>query len=307
MKLLHHVTAVVLFLGGHGRLGARQAATRLLALAAIVSAALPAPASAAPVPETAAPLITSSVSVPACAGPCTLTLQILGSGTGLVTADPPGLACREDCFRGVAPPSVVTIDAVADAGSWVSSMSGCVPVTPTRCTFEMPLGDVHVRVVFDRIDGPVTPPPGAAVSPGPAPPSSPIPPPAGCTIGGTPGDDVLSGTSGNDVICALGGNDHIHGGDGADVIRAGAGNDEVEGHGGNDRLEGGRGNDTLSGGRGRDHLIGGMERDRLEGGGGRDELRTRDGVSEVVEGGAGSDRARADRRDRLRGVEKRLP
>jgi hemolysin type calcium-binding protein len=163
--------------------------------------------------------------------------------------------------------------------------------------------------------------------------SAPPPPPAGgpCTIKGRPGADVIVGTPGPDVICGLGGNDQIiglggndriiggpgndliRGGPGRDVLIGGPGRDRLEGGAGADRLLGGRGDgklfgglgaDRLLGGPGRDALAGGASNDRLVGSGGRDvykggagsdTLIARDRVAEVVNGGAGQDRARIDR------------
>ena len=242
-----------------------------------------------------------------CDGPCMLTVRIRGSGAGLVRSDPSELACRTDCSTtGFSPSTIVTLAAVPDAGSWVSGFDGCSPLSGGRCTFEMPATDALLTVVFDRIGGPVTPPTPPVEAP--PPPKVPAPPPPpGCTIGGTPGDDVLYGLAENDVICALGGDDHIHGGGGNDVVRAGPGNDVVEGQDGDDRIDGGLGDDVLHGDRGRDRLVGRGGADRLAGGPGGDELRARDGTRDVVRGGAGIDTARVDRRDRLRGVERRLP
>jgi Tol biopolymer transport system component len=54
------------------------------------------------------------------------------------------------------------------------------------------------------------------------------PRPAGCTIWGTPGPDLLAGTAKRDRICGLGGNDKIVArGGGRDVVRGGAGRDEA--------------------------------------------------------------------------------
>ena len=69
------------------------------------------------------------------------------------------------------------------------------------------------------------------------------------------------------------------------------------GRGGNDRVYGMGGNDTLVGGRGADRLYGGV---------GDDILVARDKRRDVVNGGLGRDRARVDRRDRLRAIEKRF-
>jgi Ca2+-binding RTX toxin-like protein len=104
----------------------------------------------------------------------------------------------------------------------------------------------------------------------------PQPRPNGCTVVGTPGDDVLVGTAGRDVMCGLGGDD---------VLRGLAGRDVLRGGGGDDLLVGGAGRDVLRGGAGSDEL--------LARGGGRDRLF----------GGAGLDAAAFDRLDRLYGVE----
>lgn len=241
-----------------------------------------------------------------CAGPCILNLQIRGFGSGLVTADPPELACRVDCSTsGIAPSTMVTLTAVPDEGSRLTRFEGCPAISPARCRFEMPAADIYFTIVFDRIGGPTTPPSPGVEPPPIAGPVLPIPP-AGCTIGGTRGNDVLFGTAGNDVICTLGGDDHIHGGGGSDVVRAGSGDDVVEGQAGNDSVEGGDGADTLVGSVGRDRLVGGPGRDRLDGGSAEDELRARDGARDVVRGGRGRDTARVDRYDRLVGIERRV-
>ena len=79
------------------------------------------------------------------------------------------------------------------------------------------------------------------------------------------------GTAGDDVLCGLGGSDRIEGGGGADVI------------------------------------IGGPERDTLFGGSGDDSFYARDGARDLVVGGRGRDRARADwKRDKVIGVERRF-
>ena len=94
--------------------------------------------------------------------------------------------------------------------------------------------------------------------------------PAGCTIWGTDGDDLLPGTRGDDVVCGLAGNDLIDAGPGADTLRGGSG------------------------------------RDVLLGGAGADALDARDRARDVVDGGPGRDEARADRSlDVVRSVERR--
>jgi Ca2+-binding RTX toxin-like protein len=84
---------------------------------------------------------------------------------------------------------------------------------------------------------------------------------------------------------------------GADVenVTGGSGNDVIVGNAGANALLGGPGNDTITGGKGADVLDGGT---------GNDVLLAKDGVTDVVRGGPGRDRAVVDRkRDRLSGVE----
>jgi Tol biopolymer transport system component len=104
------------------------------------------------------------------------------------------------------------------------------------------------------------------------------PGPAGCTLWGTSGNDLLVGTDGHDVICGLGGDD---------------------------TLIGLAGYDTLAGGDGNDYLAGGLGSDRLIGGPGDDTLDARDGGSpDLVQGGSGVDTAYVDGRvDLVQGVE----
>ncbi len=64
--------------------------------------------------------------------------------------------------------------------------------------------------------------------------------------------------------------------------------DTLAGKGGNDKLIGGAGNDRLDGGTGRDVLLGGRHNDRLH---------AADGARDVVDCGAGRDRAVVDSRD----------
>lgn len=165
---------------------------------------------------------------------------------------------------------------------------------------------------------------------------------ARCTIVGTAGADRIEGTPVRDVICALGGNDRVHAGAGADLVSGASGRDALFGQLGNDQMSGGSGADYLSGWRGRDRLFGaagadllrgGLSNDRLDGGSradrlvggagadtfrgaagrdrmlgyaGRDTFFARDRVRDLVAGGAGRDRARADRIDRRRSIESRF-
>ncbi|MBI4261849.1 MAG: PKD domain-containing protein, partial [Actinobacteria bacterium] len=96
-------------------------------------------------------------------------------------------------------------------------------------------------------------------------------------IVGTSGDDTLVGTEGDDVICGLGGNDTI------------------DGLGGDDVILGGEGDDVLHGGPGKDRVVGGPGVDEIHGDGGADQLRGDDGEpGDLVDGGDGQDRCRAD-------------
>jgi Ca2+-binding RTX toxin-like protein len=96
-------------------------------------------------------------------------------------------------------------------------------------------------------------------------------------IRGTAGNNLLIGTNGNDVLCGLGGRDTIRG------------------LGGHDRLVGGAGNDTLVGAGGRDTYVGGS---------GNDTIYSRDAFRELVSGGLGFDRARVNRSDVRRSIER---
>ncbi len=144
-----------------------------------------------------------------------------------------------------------------------------------------------------------------------------------CTVLGTPAADVLRGTPGTDVICGLGGDDRIDGLAGNDLIRGGSGNDRIWAGNGRDTVYGNRGNDVIRGGRGRDVIRGGAGNDvvrgqsgadRLFGQGGRNRVfgnagndyieSSRGGRPDTINGGRGRDRARVQRRDVVRGVER---
>lgn len=163
-----------------------------------------------------------------------------------------------------------------------------------------------------------------------------------CTIVGTAGDDHLVGTDGRDVICGLGGEDLIHaragndvvaGGSGADSLWGqvgrdrisawsggdtavgGTGSDRIWGGSGGDRLVGSAGNDRLYGQRGGDHMLGYSGSDRLSGGAGLDTMVgfagndtffARDRRRDRIAGGAGFDRAHADKKDKKSSIERRF-
>jgi hypothetical protein len=79
---------------------------------------------------------------------------------------------------------------------------------------------------------------------------------------------------------------------------AGTGHDDtILGEGGNDTLLGGAGSDTIEGGAGNDVVIGGSGADRLYGNGGSDTIVANDGERDVIDCGAGNDRAVVDAKD----------
>ncbi|TPK85672.1 hypothetical protein FJ936_09025 [Mesorhizobium sp. B2-4-13] len=121
--------------------------------------------------------------------------------------------------------------------------------------------------------------------------------PAGESMAGTEGDDVLIGTPYNDLIDARGGNDVVYGRESNDTIHGGDGNDRLIGGDGNDVIWGGRGNDVIFGGNGDDSLFGGdgndilygdAGNDLLLGGNGDDQIHGGDG-NDVADGGTGND------------------
>jgi Ca2+-binding RTX toxin-like protein len=119
----------------------------------------------------------------------------------------------------------------------------------------------------------------------------------GCSaaIVGTDDPDTLSGGGGGDVVLALGGGDRVNGGGGHDCLLGYAGGDVLRGQAGSDRLTGGRGADLLDGGPGVN---------AYDAGPGRDVVEARNGKRELVRCGSGRDRARVDRRDRVRACER---
>jgi hypothetical protein len=160
------------------------------------------------------------------------------------------------------------------------------------------------------------------------------------TLTGTPGDDALYGLAGNDRLNGLQGNDDLDGGPGADDIRGGPGDDAVSyggtsapvtvtlddqandgaagegdnvhtdvediyGGAGDDRLTGDAAGNTIDGGAGNDTIVGGKGFDFLYGGPGDDVIDARDGTQDVVDCGAGRDRAIVDRVDLVTGCERR--
>jgi hemolysin type calcium-binding protein len=124
-------------------------------------------------------------------------------------------------------------------------------------------------------------------------------------ITGEAGNDRMAGDAGNDTIDGGVGNDRAVGGAGRDSLVLGAGRDYADGGTGNDRLSGGAGNDRLIGGTGADTLVAGSGANVLSGGAGNDYISARNGQRDVINCGLGRDTVRADRKDVLRGCERR--
>ncbi len=89
----------------------------------------------------------------------------------------------------------------------------------------------------------------------------------------------------------------ISGGAGADVLSGTTGTNILSGGGGNDVLDGAQGDDELDGGTGDDQLTGGSGADLLRAGLGNDTVRSRDGASDLVRCGGGTDSAVLDATD----------
>jgi len=248
----------------------------------------------------------------ACGDPCVF-VWVVRTGSGRVTSNlgdgsnpyiDCGTRCQADVYAWV--DSVVL---TATGGGGFRGWEGCpTPTSGNTCTIPMIGAFVCVKAYFlsgSEVVG-ACPPPAPPPPPGTGPQTPPPPPPsqtngppglgAPCRIRGTPYADTLRGTSYNDVICGAAGNDRIYGGGGHDLLRGGGGNDRIYGQAHRDRLAGEAGSDVLVGGASADYFLGGK---------GRDTLVARDRVRDDVNGGSGRDRARVDRRDRIRAIERR--
>jgi Ca2+-binding RTX toxin-like protein len=94
---------------------------------------------------------------------------------------------------------------------------------------------------------------------------------------------------------------------GFEAFWGGSGNDYIYGDGNANSLKGNGGDDYLSGGGGNDYLNGGSGHDALYGGDGNDYLDSRDGTSDFLSGGKGTDSARKDPLDTSTGIETIIP
>jgi hypothetical protein len=147
------------------------------------------------------------------------------------------------------------------------------------------------------------------------------------SVNGQDGDDTLNGGSGMDLLRGHAGNDTLNGNGGNDVLTGEAGDDVLSGGDGVDLADyatsngatvdltntaaqdTGDGMDTLTGieningsTSGRDVLTGDGGPNRFIGSDGNDEFHIRDGGSDFVNCGAGSDEAFVDRTDIVRGI-----
>ena len=222
----------------------------------------------------------------------------IGSGMGLVTSEPAALDCGTICMVATDEGASMTLVATPGAGSVFTGWAGdCRAVSGNRCHLVFDTAK-EMTAIFDLVGSRPTVPAPGATAPAADPTVRDHPSVTSrCTIVGSAARDVLRGTRGHDVICGGGGNDTIYGGEGHDLIRGGYGNDRLHGQGGREYVVGGPGADVLRGG--------GLD-DELFGGRGADVLFARDGVLDFVHGGPGRDRARADRVDGLRAVERRF-
>jgi hemolysin type calcium-binding protein len=258
---------------------ARFAPCLLIALAAVLALGLRAPsAAAAPLQQERASVIERG----ACTGPCPLLVYRKGSGTGVVRSSPEGIDCGTVCDSAFDEFSPVTLRAIPSGGSSFLGWENC-PSTSSQGECLIPANSsLAICATFVPVGSPpapASPCPPQTVPPPPPRRTGPPPPGLRCTIPGSPTGDTIRGTPGDDVICGRGGNDRIYGGGGHDLLVGGGGADRVYGQAGFDRLVGDAGADVFF---------------------------ARDGVRDVVSGGAGRDRARVDRVDALKGLERRF-
>jgi uncharacterized delta-60 repeat protein len=99
------------------------------------------------------------------------------------------------------------------------------------------------------------------------------------------------------------GHDTLIGGELDDIMVGGLGADKMYGNGGNDRMVGEGGNDYLLGGAGNDIMYGNGGNDTLSGAGGNDRLFGGPDDADSVLGGAGTDMAANDTKDKFDSIE----
>jgi hypothetical protein len=96
---------------------------------------------------------------------------------------------------------------------------------------------------------------------------------------------------------------HIVGTSKGEYLAGGGHDDWIEGMGGNDTLLGGAGDDRIDGGTGADVITGGAGADKLNGGDGSDTIFADDGERDIIDCGAGNDRAVVDPSDKVTNCE----
>jgi Ca2+-binding RTX toxin-like protein len=111
------------------------------------------------------------------------------------------------------------------------------------------------------------------------------------------------GGSGDDELRGFGDGTSVDGGTGDDELLGIFGDQVMRGGPGRDLLVGGGGDDDLAGGPGRDQMAGGRGRDRIAAGRGDDFVRATDADRDIVDCGAGRDRASVSGEDRVVGCE----
>ena len=128
---------------------------------------------------------------------------------------------------------------------------------------------------------------------------------AACTIEAGAGRDEVTGSDAADQIRGGLGRDEVFALAGDDVVDGGAGNDLLGGGFAEGLQERGDGHDRITGGAGDDRLVDSTETDRYDAGPGRDLVLAIDGRADRVSCGPGRDRLVGDRRERVRGCERR--
>jgi Ca2+-binding RTX toxin-like protein len=140
-------------------------------------------------------------------------------------------------------------------------------------------------------------------------PVEPVPPLVGKCVNqrqGTAGEDSLQGTAEGDTLNGLGGADSLYGFAGADCLNGGPGGDWLVGGDGDDVIHGDAGADVLLGGAGNDTIATGAGKSIIvDAGAGNDTVNAKNGKLETIVCGAGTDTVKADKRDKLKGCEKR--
>ena len=110
-----------------------------------------------------------SLSVSYVAQPVDVTVQLGGSGTGVVTSSPSGISCGERCTATYEYAEPVTLTAEAlDYGSFNHWQGGeCDGSTNPVCEFIVPALDMVTTAIFDPLGPPISQPPGPTPAPTP--------------------------------------------------------------------------------------------------------------------------------------------